>query len=446
MKEADLQHQFYDMLMESQYWSPERMQDHQRGQIEQLLQHARANVPFFETRLDAALDAAGNVDWGRWREIPIMRRSDLIEHKEALRAKVLPPGHGPVGAIRSSGSTGHPIEAWVTRLAKLSSDATSWRSGSWNKLDYAQVLCVRNGTETDIVPPTPLRLGPWGPKWDESARDSLSYRMPRWWPFPEQLEVLAWSGAPYYAIGGTKSGYMLAIEAERRGLQVPLSRILVNGEEVSEEDRLVCRRVFGAEILDLYSSKECGHMAHPCPSGSGYHVNAERVLIELLDENDQPVPVGQSGRVIVTAFYNTAQPLIRYDHGDLATQAPPCSCGRHLPLLASIDGRTAALFRHPDGRGRARGMPMQYVDVLDASMWQLAQVGPLDFEIRYVPKASDRYGDEATVAAAFREHLFEDANVAFKRLEAIPLTASGKYMEYVNEYGQVRSPKSQPGM
>ena len=91
-------------------------------------------------------------------------------------------------------------------------------------------------------------------------------------------------------------------------------------------------------------------------------------------------------------------------------------------------------------------MPMQYVDVLDASMWQLAQVGPLDFEIRYVPKASDRYGDEATVAAAFREHLFEDANVNFKRLEAIPLTASGKYMEYVNEYGQVRSPKSQPGM
>jgi phenylacetate-CoA ligase len=135
-------------------------------------------------------------------------------------------------------------------------------------------------------------------------------------------------------------------------------------------------------------------------------------------------------------FYNTAQPLIRYDHGDLATWAPECACGRHLPLLKSIDGRTASYFTHPDGRGRARGMPMQYVEVLDAQMWQLAQVGQLDFEIRYVPRNPEKRGDEATVAAAFRHHFFDDANVVFKRLEAIPLTASGKYMEYVNEVGR----------
>lgn len=79
-------------------------------------------------------------------------------------------------------------------------------------------------------------------------------------------------------------------------------------------------------------------------------------------------------------------------------------------------------------------MPMDYLEILGASMWQLAQVGPVDYEIRYVPVAGGRVGDEKAVAAAFRQHIFEDANVSFKRLEAIPLTASGKYMEYVNEF------------
>lgn len=433
MKTTELQRQFYDLLMESQYWSPGQMQQHQRGQIEQLLRHARANVPFFEHRLDPVFTAGDDVDWDRWSSIPIMRRGDLIEHKEALRARVLPPGHGPVGIVHSSGSTGHPVETAVTRLGKLSSDATAWRAGQWQGYDYSQPMLLRNGHDTDIVPPTPRQAGTWGPPWDASA-GGPGYLVPRWWPGEAILDAIADLEITYLGIGGTKSAYLLAQTAERLGVAPQLARILVNGEEVSADDRAICRRVFGAEIVDLYSSKEAGHIAHPCPSGSGYHVNSERIFVELLDDDDRPVPVGQTGRIVVTSFYNTAQPLIRYDHGDLATWGPPCRCGRHLPLLASLDGRTGTMFRHPDGRGRARGMPMDYLEILGASMWQLAQIGPVDYEIRYVPVSAGRVGDEKAVAAAFRQHIFEDANVSFKRLEAIPLTASGKYMEYVNEF------------
>lgn len=152
------------MLMESQYWLPETMLTYQRSQLAQLLRHARANVPFYERRLDPIFTATGDIDWDRWHEIPIMRRSDLVNHKEAMRAKQLPRGHGPVRSIQSSGSTGHPIEALVTYLAKLSSDATAWRSGSWHEFDYGQTLCIRNGSEPDIVPPNALRLGPLGPR------------------------------------------------------------------------------------------------------------------------------------------------------------------------------------------------------------------------------------------------------------------------------------------
>jgi len=438
MQPQDLQRAFYEMLMESQFWSPQQLQDYQRSQLEQLLRHARKNVPFYEKRLDPVFTASGDIDWDRWEEIPIVKRADLHDHKGAMRSPVLPLGHGPVGQIKSSGSTGHPVETLVTRISKLSSDATALRSQTWQRFDYSLNMLLRNGTETKIVPPTPQELGHWGPEWDERSQTGRGYRIPRWWPMSDQLDLIERTDTRYLAIGGTKSGYALALEAERRGSPPQLSRIMVNGEEVSEDDRVTCRRVFGAEIIDLYSSKEGGHMAHPCPIGGGYHVNAERVMIELLDEQDRPVPVGVRGRVVVTSFYSTAQPLIRYDHGDLATWGPPCACGRHLPRLASLDGRVGALFRHPDGRAKGRNMPTSYRDLLDAEVWQMAQVGPVDYEIRYVPRNPDTVGDEAAVADGFRKHYFEDSRVAFRRVDTIPLTVSGKYMEYVSEWSPPR--------
>lgn len=172
-------------------------------------------------------------------------------------------------------------------------------------------------------------------------------------------------------------------------------------------------------------------MAHPCPHGSGYHVNAERVLIELVDDHGQQVPPGAVGRVVVTPFHSTGQPLIRYDQGDLARWGA-CSCGRTLPLLATIDGRADHQFRHPDGRRWHRSFPQENAGILKALIWQLAQVGPIDFEIRYVPLTDD-VGDEEHVAAAFRDWYFPEAKVRFKRLEQIELTRAGKYMEYVYE-------------
>lgn len=434
MTEArDLQHELFDMLMESQYWSPSQMQAYQRGQIEQLLRHAKTQVPFYENRLDAVFARDGSIDWDKWTELPIVKRSDLIDHRDAMQAKLLPRGHGPVGTIQSSGSTGHPVTTTLTKLTKISSDAARWRANVWAGLDFSQVMCLRNGVETDVVPPYGVEEGFWGPSWDPAARRGRIFRMTRKWSSADQLDFVIRTGAPYVAIGSTKVGRILGLEALQRGLRPAVSHILVNGEPVDSEDRDVCRRAFGAEIVDLYSSKEGAHMAHPCPVGHGYHVCAERVLIEIVDAVGRPVPPGVSGRVVITPFYNTAQPLIRYDQGDMATFGPPCDCGRNLPVLHSLDGRVVHMFRHPDGRRRTRGFPEKYHQTLDARMWQFAQVGPLDFEIRYVPVDPDRRGDEAEVATAFREWFFDDARIVFKRLDAIPLTASGKYMEYVYE-------------
>ena len=177
-------------------------------------------------------------------------------------------------------------------------------------------------------------------------------------------------------------------------------------------------------------------MAHACPDGHGLHVNAESVLLEIVDAEGRPSPVGHPGRVVVTPFVSTSQPLIRYDQGDIARLGPACSCGRGLPVLAAIEGRATALFTHPDGRAISRFLTNEVRAALGASYWQIAQVGPLAFEVRYVPVDWQVPPDEATAEAMFRHIFFDDAKVRFLRMIEIPLTPAGKHLEYVNEWAR----------
>lgn len=426
----DLQRRFYEMLMRSQWWSAEALLTYQQSQLAQLLLHARQNVPFYRNRLDAVLDAEGDIDWTRWTELPVVRRRDMIEHRDAMLAAVLPAGHGPVADLSTSGSTSLPITIRTTALVTLASNGCRWRAQRWNGVDWSQPT-ARVGGKAPLEPPFGLERGHWGPPW-ESRRGVL-------W------EINARLGAEQtirflrdhdcrYLITSAAPVHVLALETERLGLERPrLDLVLAQGASVGQRDRDAVRRVFKAPIMETYSSKEGGQMAQPCERGR-LHINVETCLVEIVDANDQPVREGEAGRVLVTPFFSTGQPLIRYEQGDIARLGGACSCGRHSPTLLAIEGRHSIFFVHPDGRKATSLLPEEGRQMLDCTFWQIAQVGPLDFEVRYVPHDWDRAGDEDALVALFRKQYFADARVTFRRLSDIPLSASGKYIEYRQEY------------
>ena len=92
----------FEMLVESQFRSPEAMRAFQYSQLIQLLLHARENFPFYETRLDFLFKKNGAIDWDRWHEIPIITRADLCDRRNELLAAELPPGHGSTKTFNSS--------------------------------------------------------------------------------------------------------------------------------------------------------------------------------------------------------------------------------------------------------------------------------------------------------------------------------------------------------
>ncbi len=95
--------------------------------------------------------------------------------------------------------------------------------------------------------------------------------------------------------------------------------------------------------------QEVGVVALQCPQAPVLHVSSEHVVVEVLDDDGAPCEPGRVGRVVVTDLQNFATPLVRYEVGDFAVAGEACACGRTLPVLTSVAGRTRDLFVRANG-------------------------------------------------------------------------------------------------
>lgn len=410
------------------------MREHQRSLLEPLLKHARANVPFYEERLDPIFSPTGEISWERWREIPILTRADLLKHRRAMQASVLPPSAGKVGLSRSSGTTGLATVTTHNALAMTMSGMALYRTFDWYDLDLTKTWLAWEGENAKVgIWPDGDDRGPWAPPW-QRGDDSGALLNINFTTRPEQVIEFAMRHGARYLSGGGVRAQLLALESRRQNLPLELDVIFTRGSAMSEDARALIADVFGARVIPQYSSKEGHRMAAACPDTAHYHVNAELLLLEVLDEAGNPCAAGETGRVIVTPFFSMAQPLIRYDMGDLATAGGACVCGRTLPVLSSIDGRQIHIFQLPDGRRVVPTMPVDVVGKLHAAVWQMAQTGPGTIEIRYLPLHEQASPEEDIVKQALGAVLHPELEISFKRWRQLDLPPSGKLVQYAREW------------
>ena len=427
-----LLHRFYDQLMESQYWSADRMRAYQREQLAQLLGHARANTPFYATRLDAVFRVDGSIDFSRWREIPVLKREDLVAHRQAMLASNVPSHHGQAQDFQTSGSTGTPITVRGNGIASLAGRAAEFRAFNWHGIDFSQNLCRIVDDPAVARWPGGRGGGPWGPQWAYGTSAGRVAEISMFDSYEHIADFVQRSEASYLITGST-TAQALALEAERLGITLRLDKLFTTGSTPTGPERDAIARVFGASLLQRYASKEANAMGHSCPTGDHFHIHSENALVEVLRADGEPCGPGETGTVVVTPFLSTHQPMIRYEQGDLATVGGPCSCGRTLPVLASIAGRLSHVFRFPDGTSTYRRLPESLREVLQARVWQIAQVKPLRIELRYEPHDPAVSGDEAAVIAFMRTLYPADVELAIRRVDKVPLTLAGKLIEYSYE-------------
>lgn len=127
------------------------------------------------------------------------------------------------------------------------------------------------------------------------------------------------------------------------------SHVFCAGETLAPETRARLSDAFAAPVRDFYGATEAGCIAHETDSGT-YRVNADAVLVEVLDPEGTPVPVGGSGEVYVTNLFASAMPFIRYRLGDVAEVGEVSEDGQTVTEIASLSGRALTPYVSAVGR------------------------------------------------------------------------------------------------
>ena len=423
-------------LEQSQWWPPEVLRRHQFRQLSRLVDHAYRTIPFYAARLAAAGYRPGQeITEEFWRTIPILTRREVQEAATALEAREMPPGHGELTRDSTSGSTGAPVRVVKSRLSYLPWLAVTLRDEFWQGRDFRLKLgAIRRDSLNRAFPPDGLRFPDWGspvaavfPTGPSTLIDSrstieeqaawvLRERPDYLYSFPSIIKELA----RWFRIAGTKPP--------------PLRSVRTFGETVGADVRALCREVFGVGVSDVYSTIDAGYLGTQCPDHEYHHVPSEVVLLEVLDATGRPCAPGEIGTVVVTQLHNFAMPLLRYDIGDIAEVGPPCSCGRGLPVLARVVGKSRDIVVLPSGERRFAFMGSRSMASIPTLLQiQVVQKTVHDLEVRLVTRGTFGAENEAKLGTILREALGAHFTIAYTYHDSIPRSAGGKYFDFLSE-------------
>lgn len=418
----------------SERWSAEQLEEAQFRQIEVLLAHADAHVPFWRDRLRrAGLRPGTRLTRAAWSRLPVLTRREAQELGDRLRADATPAAHGGVIDGATSGSTGTPLRFCKTELNAFIGHGFNLRVPLWHGMDFAASrLTIRRlgvgAPDTDIQ-----RLPHWGENYAPFRTGPLA-RLDVRLPLATHLECILREKPTYLTTLPTNLAALARLCQDSGQRPTGLRTVVAFGETVPDGLRALCRDVLGASLLEVYSAEETGPTAIQCPEHEHLHVMAEGCRLEVLDDDDRPCGPGGRGRVVVTMLQNFAMPLLRYEIGDLAEVGSPCSCGRGLPVLARVLGRIRDRVLMPNGESRAPYLGRERLYRIPAIIQhQFAQVARDIMEIRLVARRKLTAEEEALLTEEVRDNLGYPFHVKFVYQDAIPREPSGKYKDVVSE-------------
>ena len=406
-------------LEQIQWLPPERLRELQLKQADLVVRHAVATVPHYRKSLGAGASGADLAG------LPLLSMRELQEGFAQLKSEAIPPEHGGVGEVRTSGSTGTPKRVLKTQLCQLFWDVLTLRDHAWHGRDLrGKLAAIRRGAKG--------QQSSWGTAAAGVAATGPAVGFDVAAPIDDQLEWLRRQDPTYLLTYPSVLGELVRLSTAR-GIRIPgLVQARTLSEIVTPELRRACREAWNVPVADIYSAEEVGYIASQCPDHDHYHLQAENVLVEVIDENGRECTPGDVGRVVVTDLHNFATPLIRYDIGDFAEVGPSCPCGRGLPVLSRIIGRARNLLVTADGK---RHYPFlgqsQFLDIAPILQHQFVQTGYDVVEARIVMREAPTDEQVAALSAHVEKHMPAGVRVKVVRVESIPRGPGGKYEDVI---------------
>ncbi|MPQ56035.1 glycosyltransferase [Duganella sp. FT27W] len=425
-------HRLLHELERSQWWPARDLEALQLRRLQDLLRHAGEHSPYYRQVFTQRGFDPGKVQHRRdLRCLPILRKADINDHRKDFCTR----DSGTLQSMTTGGSSGEPLIFHVGK-ARVSHDvAAKWRATRWWGVDIGDREAVMWGS------PIELKAQDYWRAWrDRLLRTRL---LPAFDLSPARLDTYLASlrrQRPAMLFGYPSVMCLLARHARQRRVRLDdlgIKVVFATAERLYEEQRALLAAAFGAPVANGYGGRDAGFLAHECPEG-GLHIAAEDIIIEIVDQQGQPVPDGDSGAIVVTHLASADFPFIRYATGDIgALDTRACPCGRGLPLLKSIEGRTTDFVVARDGTVM-HGLALIYIlrDLAQIRAFKIIQESVVRTRILVVATPQLPLSLKQDIAAKFHARLGAGVEIVIEPVNAIPAEASGKHRYVVSHVAQ----------
>ena len=415
--------------LDKSQWLPQPALDAMQTQsLQGLLRHAFHTVPYYRTLAESrGLNPEIITPETLHRHLPILDKAEVKSAPVQFLSQSIPPRR--LSTIHTSGTTGTPLTIRCTKESIQKNYAFFARFLRWAGVDIG----VRNATFAGriVVPPQQKRPPYW--RSNRAFRSTLfsSYHLSSD-NLPGYVEALS-SLQPLYIDAYPSAIYTVARfinTTKTRHFVRPLA-IITSSETLLEHQREEIETAFGCKVFDQFGSAEMATFISQCEHGS-YHVHPEYGIVEIVDQDGNPLPPDSVGQMVCTGFLNDAMPLVRYRIGDSARLASrECGCGRKFPVIEALEGRSDDILIGSDGQAVGRLDPL-FKGLKGVRETQIIQDSPGMVRALVVP-APDFNSDTALLLTTrLKERLGTDMQVTVESVPTIPRTRAGKFRAVIN--------------
>ena len=416
-------------LEKTQWWSPEQLGTLQLDRLKSLVSAAYRKVPYYRALMEN--EGFGPQDIQTLDDLqrfPTLTKAAISANRDALKAE----GARDLARFNTGGSSGEPLIFYIGK-DRISHDvAAKWRATRWWGVDIGDREIVVWGSPIELSTQDRVRevrdrilrtrLIPAfemsEKNLDRCIEEIRAFRPRMLFGYPSSLALIA------------SHSRQLCQRMDDLGIEVAF----VTAERLYDEQRILIERVFACAVANGYGGRDAGFVAHACPEGH-LHITAEDIILEIVDGAGQALPAGQAGEIVVTHMATGDFPFIRYRTGDVGIlSANVCPCGRGLPVLQEIQGRTTDFIIARDGT-IMHGLSLIYVirDIPGVGSFKIIQEDIERTRILLVPTAAFDRRSLLDIQHGIGVRLGPGVRVDLELVREIPREASGKFRYVVSK-------------
>lgn len=365
-----------------------------------------------------------------WETLPILKKSDLQQPLENRLSKGYLRKDVYIG--KTSGSSGTPFVFAKDKKAHALSWVNFQDRYDWYNIDLDSSKQARFYG----IPLDPIGYH------KERLKDRLGnrYRFPIFDLCQKKLKsiVKKFSNTEFdYINGYTSSIVLLAKYLKKHEIILTdicptLKACIVTSEMLYPEDRKLMEQQFNIPIINEYGASELGLIAFENKQHQ-LQIDSELLFVEILDDDNNSLPNGEVGRIIITSLYNKAHPFIRYDIGDKGALSTTSTLKK--PILEKLQGRSNDLAYLPCGKV-VPGLTFYYVtkSVIEedgnVNEFVIEQTALDTFKFIYTAERPLTQKEIKEIEKATFKYLEQGLSIFFEKVDVMQRSDSGKLKQF----------------